>query len=201
MNAMALLGSTAIIAALNAAVAHGQIKNTARGGAVELPAGTRMSVRLEQGLDSNTTMRGERFTAILVKPVYWGRFTILPEESAVHGVIAEVKKPRMRVTSASITLVFDRIETADGRSIRIAAGIPDDFDLDGAMGKGGAFLAKHIAKQAVNTAVGGWLTPLYIADYTRRGVQFIQKDKDIVIPAGTVLEIYLERPVQVSLQT
>jgi len=198
---MALLSSTAIIATLNAAGAHGQIKNTARGGSIELPAGTRMSVRLEKGLDSSTTVRGERFTAVLVKPVFWGRFTVLPGESAVHGVIAEVKKPRMRVTSASITLVFDRIETADGRIIPIAAGIPDDFDLAGAIGKGGSFLAKHIVKQAVNTTVGGWLTPLYIADYARRGVQFIQKDKDIVIPAGTVLEIYLERPVQVSLHT
>lgn len=201
MNATALIRNTLIIASLNAASARGQIRSTAGKGYVDLPSGTRMSVRLEKRLDSNTTFQGEKFTAVLVKPVYWGRFTVLPRDSAVHGIIAEVKRPKMRVTSASIPLVFDKVETPDGRSIPIAAGIPDDFDPGEALGKGGAFMATHIAKEALNTAVGGWLTPLYFADYARRGVQFIQKDKDIVIPSGTVLVIYLYQPARVSLHT
>jgi len=188
-----------VIALLAASGAGGQIRKKLRNGAIELPAGTRMSVRLEESLDSRRTVSGEEFAAVLVKPVYWGRHTVIPKASMVHGVVVEVKQPVMRVTGASITIVFDRVETPDGRVIPIAAGVPGDFDLGETLGKGAAFAGKHVVKQVINTAVGGWLTPLYIADYARRGVQFVQKDKNVVIPAGTVLVIYLQRPVRVAL--
>ena len=200
--AMKLRGSIIagmIVSLLAFASVRGQIRKEPARGFIELPVGTRMRVRLDKGLDSRKTRRGEVFAAALVKPVYWGRHTVIPKKSTVHGIVTEVKQPKLSVTSASITIVFDRVSTPDGKSFPVAAVVPSDFDLGEVLGKGGAFLGKHVVKQAINTAVGGWLTPLYIADYARKGVQFVQKDKDVSIPAGAILEIYLEQPAKVPL--
>lgn len=176
-----------------------QIKKKPEHGSIVLPAGTNMRVRLDRSLHSNMTRQGEEFTAILIKPVYWGRHTVLPAGSKVHGIVADIERPRMGITKASITIVFDRVETPDGRTVPIAAGIPGDFGTGEAMAKGGAFAGKLVVKKALNTALRGLLTPLYVADSVRKGIQFVQEDKEVAIPAGTILEIYLEQPVRVPI--
>ena len=167
---------------------------------VELPAGTNMTVRLATTLDSNTTRAGQTFSAELTSPVSSGGKVVFPKGSMVHGIVDEVKQPKLEVKKASITIVFDRVRTPDGRVAPIAAIVPHDFDLEGNLTKGANFAGKFVVKEGLNVATGGLLTPFYVADYARKGVNLTQKDKSVVIPAGSVLQIVLEKPARVPVK-
>src|SRR5580658_2857134 len=59
--------------------------------AVILPAGTRIRVRLGQGLDSKHSRPGERFVAYLDNPVIVGGRLIVPKGTAFEGHVMEAK--------------------------------------------------------------------------------------------------------------
>ncbi len=167
---------------------------------VTLPAGTRMVIRLEKTLSSQTSTPGEWFKSVLVEPVLSGTETVIPKGSTVHGIIDEVKSVRMKVIKAKIEIVFDRIETPGGKVIPISATIQKDFDAVGAMTKAGGSVGESAANKALETATQGLITPLLLYKKGRSAIEFAQKDRNVVMPEGTVLQIALREPATVPVR-
>jgi LssY C-terminus len=57
--------------------------------AVEVPAGTPLSVRLTTGVSSRTSRAGDPVSAVLIAPVQVDRRTVLPAGSALRGTVLE----------------------------------------------------------------------------------------------------------------
>ncbi|MDP8247650.1 MAG: TrbI/VirB10 family protein [Candidatus Tritonobacter lacicola] len=166
---------------------------------VTLPEGTKMVIRLGETLDSKTTRQGDWFKSELMDPVMDGAQTVIPKGSVVHGVVDEVKSVKMKVMKAKIEIVFDRIETPDGRAIPIHAGIYKGFDAVGAMNKAGGAVGEQVANQALESVTQGLIMPLLIAKKARKAIEFAQKDRNVVLPTGSILEIALKDPATVPL--
>ena len=167
---------------------------------VTLPAGTRLVIRLEKTLSSKTTKPGEWFKSALVEPVTSGAETVLPEGSTVYGIIDEVKGVKMKVIKAKIEIVFDRVETPGGEVIPIHAEIHKDFDALGALNKAGGTVGEQVANQALESVTQGLITPLLVYKKARSAIEFAKKDRNVVMPKGTVLEIALKEPATVPVR-
>ena len=145
------------------------------------------------------TRQGEWFKSELVEPVMDGARTVIPKGSIVHGVVDEVKPVKMKIMKAKGEIVFDRIKTPDGRVIPIHAGIHNGFDAVGALNKAGGAVGKQVANQALESVTQGLIMPLLIAGKARKAIEFAQKDRNVVLPAGSILEIALKDPATVPL--
>lgn len=169
-------------------------------GPVTLPAGTSMVIRLEKTLSSQTSKPGEWFKSVLVEPVMSGTETVIPKGSTVYGIVDEVKAVKMKAIKAKIEIVFDRIETPVGKMIPINAGIHKDFDAAGAMKKAGGTVGETAANKALESVTQGLITPLLIYKKGRSAIEFAQKDRNVVMPKGTVLQIALKEPATVPVR-
>lgn len=167
---------------------------------VTLPAGTKMVIRLEKTLSSQTSNPGEWFKSVLVEPVLSGTATVIPKGSTVYGVIDEVKGVKLKVIKAKIEIVFDRIETPTGKVIPINAQIHKDFDAVGALKKAGGSVGESVGEKALETATQGLITPLLIYKKGRSAIEFARKDRNVVMPEGTILQIALREPATIPVR-
>ena len=74
-----------------------------------VPAGTQLRVRLNDTLSSKESRAGDRFTATVVNPSRY-------DEATVSGRIRSIRKSGRVKGRTTMTLAFDSIRLADGRS-------------------------------------------------------------------------------------
>lgn len=74
-----------------------------------VPAGTQLRVRLNDTLSSKDSRVGDRFTATVVNPSRY-------DEATVNGRIRSIRKSGRVKGRTTMTLTFDSIRLADGRS-------------------------------------------------------------------------------------
>lgn len=112
-----------------------------------VPAGTPISVSLNDTLGSEFTQVGERFTASLSGPIYAGSELIAGAGSQVEGTVIEVNPAGRAGKPASMNLRLTNIITPDGRRIPLSATIDQStFNLEAEGGR-----TSHLVK---STAVG-----------------------------------------------
>ncbi len=167
----------------------------------ELKAGTKLQVTLVTSIDSSKAKAGEWFVAETAAPVMYGPYTLIPTGSKVHGVVDEAARQGIAAGRAGrVRIVFDRIETPDGRVIPISAGIKKDLDTAKAINKIGGSVGEHIGERELRGGgAGGVFLPLKIARAARKGEEFMNKDKDVVIPVGTPLTLGLKETTPVPM--
>jgi hypothetical protein len=79
----------------------------------QIVPGTQVRLTLVQGLSTAVAHDGDPFTAIVAEPVFIGSQMVLPAGARVHGVIADVNRPKlfsMFRGGASMNLVFRSVE-------------------------------------------------------------------------------------------
>lgn len=167
---------------------------------VELPAGTRLRVRLDQDLGSKISQPGDSFNATVASDVVVGGQTVIPQGSRAEGTVIdakplgrfkggallEVRLERVRTNWGSYpvqTGSIDRVEKGKGkRSLLFAGGGAGLGALIGGLAGGGRGAAiGALAGGGAGTA-GGAFTG----------------NRQIVLPAETVLTFHLDRPVRIT---
>ena len=86
--------------------------------AVELPAGTPLSVRLTSGVSSRTSRAGDAVTAVLIAPVQVGGRTVLPAGWTLRGAVREAGEPGGR---AILRLAFSELVDEEDEESQIDA--------------------------------------------------------------------------------
>jgi LssY-like putative type I secretion system component LssY len=84
------------------------------GRAFELPAGTRLSIRLTTRVSSKASRPGEKVGAMLIAPVEMAGRLVLPAGNPIRGTVKDVKKQGGR---ASLSLDFSELVDADGAAL------------------------------------------------------------------------------------
>ncbi|HMG36897.1 MAG TPA: hypothetical protein VKM94_23390 [Blastocatellia bacterium] len=79
-----------------------------------LPANQTFRVRLNQGLSSEKSRVGERFTGTVMLPVYAGGVEVVPAGSTVEGRITKVTPAQTRGREGRLAVAFDTLVLPDG---------------------------------------------------------------------------------------
>jgi len=88
-----------------------------------VPSGTQLRIRLGNTLSSKEARPGDHFTATVVNPSKY-------EEAKVSGHIRSIKKSGRVQGRTTMTLSFDSIRLADGRSAPFRAEVLRIYDAD-----------------------------------------------------------------------
>ncbi len=166
---------------------------------VVIPAGTRLSIRLERALGSAMSATGESFTASLVNGVTIQGTRVLRQRAPVVGKVVDAKAAGKFAGDASIGLRLEtvadhavvtstysrRVEGKGGRTAAVIGGTAVAGALLGA-------LAGHGRGAAIGAVAGGGVGTLGAAE--------TGNNRDIVLPQGTVLTFKLRHAISLEPQ-
>jgi len=168
--------------------------------AISLPAGTQISVRLDQDLSSKTSQQGDHFTASVSEDVRVGGKVILEKGSRADGIVAEAKALGKIKGGAMLSLRLDRIQTRYGGYMVSTSTIDRAEKGKGKrtaeFAGGGAALGALIGGLAGH-GKGALIGGLAGAGAGTAGSAFTDNHQ-IELPAETLLTFRLEHSVQVE---
>jgi hypothetical protein len=167
--------------------------------AVDLPAGTRVSIRLDQDLGSKISNPGDTFTATVAHDVMHDGQTVISKGARANGTVVDAKPLGRFKGGALLELRLDRVHTQWGAYPVNTSSISQSEKGKGKRtatfaGGGGAFgaIIGGLAGGGKGAAIGA----LAGAGAGTAGGAFTG-NKQIVLPAETLLTFRLEKPVHI----
>jgi hypothetical protein len=161
-----------------------------------IPVGQELDVRLQSTLSSETATVEQRFEATTVADLRQGGRVLVPAGSVVRGVVSGVDKADRIERVGRLTLSFDQI-VIDGRSIPMRATATQVFESGGLREEGGTAAVGAGAGGIVGGIIGGLRGALIGAIIGAGGAIAATEGKDITLPAGTIIRIRLDQPLEV----
>ncbi|MGC9157606.1 MAG: hypothetical protein ACP5FH_01355 [Terracidiphilus sp.] len=169
---------------------------------VDLPAGTRIRVSLDEELGSKISQTGDSFRATVADAVLVNGHTVIPSGSRAQGVVVDAKPLGRFKGEARLQLRLDRVQTKWGiypvstTSIdRVESGKGRrSAEFIGGGGGGGALIGA-LAGGGKGALIGGLLG----AGAGTAGSAFTG-NKQIDLPSGTLLTFHLEHSVHITQQ-
>jgi len=152
---------------------------------VVIPAGTRLTVRLNEELSTENRRKGSVFSARVEKPVTVDGLVVVPVGSLAYGRILDVERNK-RIDRPKIDGTLTSLMIR-GREVPIVT------DVVGAEGKRGGGLVKIGAGTLIGAIAGAPVAGAAVG----AGVAGVMKGSDLVIPAGTIGEVGLKKDVVV----
>ena len=184
---------------------------------VKLAEGTKIVFTLNDALSTKTSRAGDDFSGVVSRSVRVGNEIVIPEGSAVHGTVTQVKRPGRTKGRAELNLRFEAIELPDGTELPISASLTEldekeketVTDEGGVKGEGSKKrdAATIGAGAGVGAAIGaiagggkGAVTGAAIGAGAGTGTVLVTRGKDIKLDRGTELAIQLDRPLTVTVK-
>lgn len=167
---------------------------------VALPAGTELTIRMIDSVDSEKNKVGDRFRATIEMPVVIEGKTVVPKGAEVEGIVAQ---------QASAGHIQGRSELALALSKLTYAGKSYDIKTEQAVREGSSRGKKTAAMVGGGGALGaviggiagggkGAAIGAASGAGAGAGVQAVTKGQQVRIPSETVLEFKLKNPVTVT---
>ncbi len=167
---------------------------------MEIPAGTRLRVRLDQDLGSKINQPGDSFTATLADPVVVNGITVIPRGARAEGTVIDAKPLGRFKGGARLEVRLERVRTNRGNypvststveKIQAGKGKRSAEFIGGGGGLGA--LIGGLTGGGKGALIGG----LTGAGAGTAGTAFTG-NKQIVLPVETLLTFRLESPVHVT---
>jgi hypothetical protein len=162
----------------------------------EVPAGQEIDVRMERELSSGTAQVEDRFNATTVVDLYQGNDVLIPAGSTLRGVISSVNKATRTDRKGSLTVAFDQI-TVRGRSYPIHGTVTQALESEGIKGEAGKIGAGAGVGAILGGILGGAKGALLGILIGGGGTIAATEGKDVVLPAGSVLRVKFDQPLQI----
>ena len=181
---------------------------------ITVPEGTRILAKLQDYISTASNERGDSFKAVVSEDVFVGDRVAIPAGTVIEGVIGKVKRPGRIKGRAELSFRFDRLKFKDGEVVPISATLTglggegkmksEEGTFEGPSSKG------HDAKIVAGTATAGTVIGAIAAGgkggligATIGGLVGLAgvlstRGKDIELPAGTIVEISLDRPITIE---
>ncbi|MDD3149672.1 MAG: hypothetical protein PHV68_02465 [Candidatus Gastranaerophilales bacterium] len=186
-----------------------------QGTVVTVPAGTMMYAATTSSISSAYTTVGDTVSLSLGSPLYFNGVMIVPAGSMVQGNVVVAQKAGMAGKHGQLKIKFTNVITPSGQRIPISGKIQTEDGtgiLIGGTGK------DRLTKVAKNTAVGAGSGALFgtvigaISGNTGKGAwsgtavgaglgagkSVIEKGEDVVLNAGSQVDIQLDQPLTVN---
>jgi hypothetical protein len=165
-----------------------------------IPAGTVLSVRLDQTVSTSQSQVGDALSGRLAEPVMVGGDVVLGSSAVLRGRVLESAPAPKIGGKARLNLVFDSIDDQPITATYYSEGkgqTKKDAATIGGATAGGAVLGRVIGhekgEEARGTAIGA-----VVGAAVGTAVAATNKAQAVTIPAGSVIQIVLETPVTVA---
>lgn len=173
--------------------------------AATVPAGTPLTVSLDQQLDTKNNSAGDAFTATVTEPVTAGSQVAIPQGAKLHGQVTAVQKSGSAGKPAVIKVDFQQIEI-DGRKQPIQASVTQASPETKSRSSTGEKAAKIGAGAAAGAIVGriiggdakGTLIGAAVGAAAGTAITLGTEDVDAVLPAGSTMRLRTDAPLQVQ---
>jgi hypothetical protein len=162
----------------------------------EVPSGQEIDVRLERELSSETAQVEDRFNATTVVDLYQGNDVLIPAGSTLRGVVSSVNKATRTDRKGALTVAFDQV-TIRGRNYPIRGTVTQALESEGIKGEAVKIGAGAGVGAIIGGILGGAKGALLGVLIGGGGTIAATEGKDAVLPAGTVLRVRFEQPLQV----
>ncbi len=171
-----------------------------------VPAGTGLEIEFLDGVSSAVSSPGDRFAARVTHDVVVGGEVAIPAGSKIRGTVTEAVSLKKIGGRARLGLDFSELVLPAGGSAPIAANFATvgknetgrDAATIGGSAAGGAVLGRATASKKDrdrNTVLGA-----IVGAAIGTAVASRTEGQEVSIPAGTVLDIVLDSPVEVRLR-
>jgi len=164
---------------------------------VTIPAGTRISVRTIDAIDSTMNHVGDRFQASLEEPLIVDDKVVAAKGADVYGRLEESNKTGTFTGRSELKLALTGI-VVDGRSVPLVTG---DYEVTG-KSKGASTAKRTVGGAAIGSIIGaiaGGGKGAAIGAGTGAGVgagsEIITKGDQVKIPSETLLDFTLQQSV------
>jgi len=168
---------------------------------VTLPAGTRISIRTVDSIDSTKNHVGDRFQATLEEPIVLNDNVVVPKGSDVYGRLAESKESGKFTGRSDLKLELTGM-FVNGVTIPLVTG---EYALSG-KSRGASTAKRTVGGAAVGSIIGaiaGGGKGAAIGAGAGAGIgaasEIITKGDQVKIPSETLLEFTLAQDVSIPL--
>lgn len=161
-----------------------------------IPVGQELDVRLQNRLSSETAEVEQRFEATTVVDLMQGSTVLVPAGSTVRGVVSDVEAAGRVDRAGKLALTFDRL-TIGSRNYQIKAMPVEAFESGGIRDEARTVGAGGAVGAIVGGIIGGLKGALIGAAVGAGGVIAATEGSDVVLPAGTVIRMRMDAPVEI----
>ena len=163
-------------------------------GVISVPNGTEMTVRLDTALSSKTARREDRVEATVAESVRVDGEVQIPAGTRVRGIVQDVVPAERPSKGGRLDLEFDQLVMPNGRRVDIRGSVAslEESGVDKKRAGLGAVLGGILG--GVLEGKTGALIGVLVGG---GGAVVASKGDDVELPAGTVVNLRLERPVAV----
>lgn|SRR6185436_475790 len=166
----------------------------------EVGVGTEFDVRLQSSLTSDTARVEDRFNATTVADIRNDNRVVVPAGSTLFGTVSSVTRAGRIERKGSLTLAFDRI-VIDGRTYDIRATVVQALESEGLKGEAPRVGIGAAAGGIIGALLGGVKGAVAGVLIGGGGTLAATEGKDVHLPAGTVLRVRLDTPLDLSRQS
>ena len=170
-----------------------QITGSERG---VIPVGQEIDVRLQTTLNSGTATTEQRFTATTAVDLKQGDAILVPAGSTVRGIVSSAEPAGKVDRTGSLTLAFDQL-VVSGREYPMRGMATQIFESGGIREEAGTVGTAGAVGAIVGGIIGGLKGALIGAVVGGGGVIAATEGKDVELPAGTIVRVRLDSPVQI----
>jgi hypothetical protein len=162
-----------------------------------VPVGQQMDVRLQTPLSSATATTEQRFEATTAVDLMQDDRVLVPAGSTVRGIVSGVEPAGRLDRAGRLTLAFDQI-TVRGREYPMRALATQVFESGGIREETQTVGTAGAVGAVVGGILGGLRGALLGAIVGGGGVIAATEGKDIELPAGTIIRLRMDTPVEVG---
>jgi hypothetical protein len=162
-----------------------------------VPAGTIVSVRLGETLGSKVSQSGQNFDATLAEPLVVEEKEVIPAGAGAHGVVVDAKPLGRFKGAASLQIALTSIKDYNVQTASVNRSAKGKGKRTAVMIGGGAGAGALIGALA-GGGKGAAIGALVGGGAGTAGAAFTG-NKDIVLPAETVVSFKLLQPIEVKI--
>ena len=166
-------------------------------GAIEIPAGTEMDVRLSNTLDSGVAKVEDRFEGTTMVDVNINGRTAIPAGSVVRGVVTAVEPGTRTNRTSRMTVSFDQV-TVNGRAYPMRGTVTQAIEGEGIKGEAGRTAAGAGVGAIIGGILGGVKGALAGILIGGGGTIAATEGKEVQLPQGSVLRLRIDAPVTIQ---
>lgn len=169
---------------------------------VNIPAGTRISVRMIDDIDSKKNQVGDRFEASLEEPLMADGNVVVGKGAEVYGRLAEAKQSGTFSGRSQLRLELTGI-VANGQTVPLVTG---EYDVTG-KSRGASTAKRAVGGAALGSIIGaiagggeGAAIGAGAGAGVGAGSEIITKGDQVKVPSETLLEFTLQQEVSIPVR-
>jgi hypothetical protein len=170
---------------------------TPAAGTGQIPVGTELDVRVGTRLNSGTAAVEDRFEATTLVDFNSGGRTLVPAGSVMRGVVTSVDPATRTNRTARMTLSFDQL-TVNGRAYPMRGTVTQAIEGEGIKGETARVGTGAGVGAIIGGILGGFKGALAGILIGAGGTLAATEGKEVDLPAGSVLRVRVDQPVQIN---